>query len=411
MLVLACAGYWWKRPAAADDGTLVKLTSLCDRMLAIYYSVCNWLYCEFEIDFFPAAEENQGVHGSNEVVGLELSRQQSRTELVINGVSIIQNILDVIFGRAVSHFRGDTPPSSDSSGHCPKFFTTSPSPLDSCIQNPSHSSSLIQKVPGRQSDCDLAVTEDSKQTVSKEEKTDSSDSTVRASEATFHLSLGRQQSINNVHEPNNEVDKTPSECAGHGQDETLGGVKSEQFVSQAGSKVANDTTNGTGSGVSSGIKDSPSRSEHTNTSVKNRPSASEANVVNKTQNSKAVGVPTSVNISPSLLGPTNTSGICSQASGSSASTMQSRADCGSRSNPKGVPPRVQAGDSEVPPGAEGVARRTGPEVRHPVQESGLQCSSDLVLTVPVIPRRTGLVLGSDWYVYTMCEVHACICVY
>ena len=57
-----------------------------------------------------------------------------------------------------------------------------------------------------------------------------------------------------MHEPNNEVDKTPSECAGHGQDETLGGVKSEQFVSQAGSKVANSTPNGTGSGISSGIK-------------------------------------------------------------------------------------------------------------------------------------------------------------
>ena len=43
--------------------------------------------------------------------------------------------------------------------------------------------------------------------------------------------------------------------------------------------------------------------------------------------------------------------------------------------------------------------RTGPEVKQPVQESGLQCSSDLVLTVPVIPRATGLVLGSDWYVW------------
>ena len=77
--------------------------------------------------------------------------------------------------------------------------------------------------------------------------------------------------------------------------------------------------------------------------MKNRQLASEANVVNKTQNSKAVGVPTSINIGPSLLGPTNTSGIGSQVSGSSASTVQSGADCGSRSNPKGVPPRVQAG--------------------------------------------------------------------
>ena len=126
---------------------------------------------------------------------------------------------------------------------------------------------------------------------------DPSDSTARTSDVTFYQSLDKQQSINDVHEPNNEVDKTPSECAGHGQDETLGAVKSKQFVSQTGSKVANDTPNGTGSGISSGIKDSPSLSEHT-----------------------------------------NTSGVGSQASGSSASTVQSRADCGSRSYPKGVPP-------------------------------------------------------------------------
>ena len=342
--MLVCAGYWCKRPAAADDVTLIKLTPLSDWILAIYRSICNWLYCEFEIKFYPTAEENQGVHGSNEVVVPELSRR------------------------------------------------------DSFIQNPSHLSSLIQNVPGRQSDCDLAVTEDSKQTVSKGEKTDSSDSTVHASEATFYQSLEKQQSINDVHEPNNEVDKTPSECAGHGQDETFGGVKSKQIVSQAGSKVANDTPN-ISSGISARIKDNPSLSEHTNTSVKNGQFASETNVVNKTQNSKAVGVPTGVNIGSSLSEHTNTSGVGSQASGSSASTVQSGADCGSRSYPKGVPPREQAGYHDVLPGAEGVVRRTGHEVKHPVQESGLQCSSDLVLTVPVIPRRAGLVLGSDWYVY------------
>ena len=59
----------------------------------------------------------------------------------------------------------------------------------------------------------------------------------------------------------------------------------------------------------------------------------------------------------------------------------------------------QAGDHEVLSGAEGVAGRTGHEVKHPVQESGLACSSDLVVTVPVIPRLIGLVVGSDWYVY------------
>ena len=350
--MLVCAGYWCKRSAAADDVTLIKLTPLVDCILAIYCSMCNCLNCEFEIEFLPAAEEDQGVHGSNEVVVPELSMQQSRTEQVIsNCVSTLQNILDIIYGRAVSHFRGDTPPSSDSSEQCPKFLPHSH--LDSCIQNPSHLSSLIQEVPGRQSDCDLAVTEDSKQTVSKGEKTDSSystahaskakfqrspdscDSTVRASKATFYQSLDKQQSINDVHEPNNEVDKTPRECAGHEQDETSGGVKSKQFVSQAGSKVANDTPNGTASGISSGssgIKDSPSLSDNTNTSVENGQFASETiNVVNKTQNSKAVGVPTGVNIGSSVLGHTNTSGIGSQDSGSSASTVQSGADCGSRS--------------------------------------------------------------------------------
>ena len=193
--MLVCAGYWCKRPAAADDGTLIKLTPLCDWILAIYCSICNWLYYKIEIEVFPAAEEN--------------------------------------------------------------------------------------------------------------EKTDPSDSTARASDVTFYQSPDKQQSINDVHEPNNEVDKTPSECAGHGQDETLGAVKSKQFVSQTGSKVANDTPNGTGSGISSGIKDSPSLSEHTNTSVKNGQFASETiNVVNKTQNSKAVGVPTGVNIGSSVLGHT-----------------------------------------------------------------------------------------------------------
>ena len=46
-----------------------------------------------------------------------------------------------------------------------------------------------------------------------------------------------------------------------------------------------------------------------------------------------------------------------------------------------------------------------------MQESGLQCSSDLVVTVPVIPRRIGLVLGHNTlyvFVYILC-VFACLC--
>ena len=292
----------------------------------------------------------------------EPSRQNTRTENV-NAVSLRRNRND----NGVSQLRGDTLPSSDSLEISPKFYTSPPTSTETHSPNSTNS-----QVPRSHFD---------HQAIRKRRNTDSSSSsssTIRAGmldSGEFHLSLGRQQSINDAHEPSNEVDELAGECAGHGQDETLGGVKSEQFVSQAGSNVVNNTTiNGTDSGISAGIKDSPSLSEHT-----------------------------------------NTSGIDSQASGSCASTVQSGADCGSRSNPKGVPPRVQAGDSEVTPGAEGVARRTGPEVKHPVQESGLHCSSDLVLTVPVIPRRTGLVLGQDTlyvFVYVLCVLLcSCACVY
>ena len=625
MLVFACAVYWYKRPAAAGDKTLVKLTPLCDwlQVTLLDWTCCKaseskptlirwkktvndsrifspevsgWCHTAGQTasqknrempkcsglppckDNVEAVENLKDAHSSNKVVGPELSRQHNRAEQV---TAVLQNNREVTNSReaACFIFRGDTVLSSDSSGHCHRFFTTSQPPLDSCIQNGSCCS--ITEVHGRQSECDLTITEGN-QTVSKVENTDSSSanfhrslgrkqsnnnvhepnnevyktlsecaghgqdetlggmkskhlafetfnvvnktqtseafgvptgvnigpslaevlqeerggtlirpepssqntrgdnvnsvslrrnrndngvslfrgdtlpssdsleispkfytssptstethspnftnsqkprsnvdhqgirkwrntdssssssSTVRAGmldSGEFHLSLGRQQSINDVHEPNNEVDELARECAGHGQDETLGGVKSKQFVSQTGSKLANDTPNGTGSGIPAGVKDSPSLSEHTNTSVKNGQFASETiNVVNETHNSISVGVPTGVNIGPSLSEHTNTSGVGSQASGSSASTVQSGADCGSRSYPKGVPPREQAGYHGVPPGAEGVVKRRGPEVKYPVQESGLQCSSDLVVTVPVIPRRAGLVLGSDWYV-------------
>ena len=278
----------------------------------------------------------------------------------VNPVSLRRNRND----NGVSLLRGDTLPSSDSLETSPKFYTSPTTSTETYSLNSTNSQIPRSNVEH--------------QAIRKRRNTDSSSSsssTVRAGmldSGEFHLSLGRQQ--NDVHELNNEVDELASECAGHRQDETLRGVKSKQFVSQTGSKVANDTPNGTGSGVSAGIKDSPSLSEHT-----------------------------------------NTSGIGSQASGSSASTVQSRADCSSRSYPKGVPPRKQAGYHEVPPGAEGVVKRTGHEVKHPVQESRLQCSSDLVVTVPVIPRRTGLVLGQNTLyviVYVLCVlICSWACVY
>ena len=329
LLVPALYGYYW--PLLSTDGP--------------FYSKLR----KHSLDWAGVLQEERG----GTLIRPEQSRQNTRTETV-NSVSLRRNRND----NGVSQFRGDTLPSSDSLEISPKFYTSSPTSTETHSPNSTNS-----QIPRSNVD---------HQTIRKRRNTDSgsSSSTVRAGmldSGEFQLSLGRQQ--NDVHELNNEVDELASECAGHRQDETLRGAKSKQFVSQTGSKVANDTPNGTDSGISSGIKDSPSLSEHT-----------------------------------------NPSGIGSQASGSSASTVQSGADCGSQSYS-----REQAGDNKVPPGAEGVARRTGHEVRHPVQESGLQCSSDLVLTVPVIPRRTGLVLGHNTLyviVYVLCVlICSCACVY
>ena len=333
LLVPALYGYYW--PLLSTDGP--------------FYSKL----CKHSLDWAGVLQEERG----GTLIRPEPSRQNTRTETV-NSVSLRRNRSD----NGVSLLGGDTLPSLDSLEISPKCYTSTTTSTET--HSPISTNSQIPK-----SNFDH-------QAVRKRRNTDSgsSSSTVRAGmldSEDFHLSLGRQQ--NDVHEPNNKVDELASECAGHGQDETLCGVKSKQFVSQTGSRVANDSPNGTDSGISSGVKDCPSLSEHT-----------------------------------------NTSGIGSQASGSSASTVQSGADCGSRSYPKGVPPREQAGDHEVLPGAEGVARRTGHEVKHPVQESGLQCSSDLVVTVPIIPRRAGLVLGHTLYVYVyvLCVLLcSCACVY
>ena len=335
LLVPALYGYYW--PLLSTDGPF---------------------YSKLRKHSLRLVGDLQEERGGN-LIRPEQSRQNTRTENV-NSVSLRRN-RNV---NGVSQYRGDTLPSSDSLEISPKFYTSPPTSTETHSPNSTNS-----QIPRSHFD---------HQAIRKRRNTDSgssSSSTVRAGmldSGEFHLSLGRQQ--NDVHEPNNEVDELASERAGHGQDETLGGVKSKQFVSQTESRAANDTANGTDSGISSGVKDSPSLSEHT-----------------------------------------NTSGIGSQASGSSTSTVQSGADCGSRSYPKGVPPREQAGYHGVPPGAEGVARRTGHEVRHPVKESGLQCSSDLVLTVPVIPRRTGLVLGHNTLyviVYVLCVlICSCACVY
>ena len=405
LLVLFSTGYWCMRPAGTDDDTLVKLTPFCDKILVPFW---NWLCCKVvesqpwivftrtfrgsgelglqlsrwhniagqiaiaslimiiweilkcskhspskptnvhdhesfnaEIEDGPAMGNQKDDHGSNEVIGPELARQHRRAEQVTTG---LQNSREVANDWGTAHSRGDTLSSSDLSDHNSKFHISSPTSLDSHILNSSHS--LTQGVHGRQSECDLTATE-SHQKVSEDENSDSH-GTVRSSSGEAHLSLDRQQSYNTVHEPNNEVDKMPSECATQGQDETMGGVKNEQFVS-------------------------------------------ETNVVSGTHNSKASNGPAGINPTPPLLGHSDTSGIGSLASGLSASTVQSRAD--NDRPPSNAPSGKQAVDHKLPPGDKGAVKRT--EVNRPVQESGFPCSGDLVLAVPGVPRRIGLVLLHD----------------
>ena len=112
--------------------------------------------------------------------------------------------------------------------------------------------------------------------------------------------------------------------------------------------------------------------------------------------------------SPSFLAHTVISGVGSLAgeSGASTCTVQSGANYNARPYRKGAPPNKQASGHELQPGVEGAVKKTSHESKHPVQESGLPHSSDIVVTVPVVPRRIGLVLGSDLYVYMKC---VCVC--
>ena len=396
LLVLFSTGYWCMRPAGADDDTLVKLTPFCDKILAPFW---NWLCCKVveskpwivftrtfrgigelglqlsrwlnitgqiamimiiweilkcskhspskptnvhghesfkaEIEDGPAMGNLRDDHGSNEVIGPKLARQHSRAEQV---TTVLQNSREVANDRGTACSRGDTLSSSDSSDNSLIFHTSSPTSLDSQKQG----------VHDRQSVCGLTATE-SNQKVSEDENSDSH-GTVRSSSGEAHLSLDRQQSYNTVHEPNNEVDKMPSECAAQGQDETVGGVKNEQFVS-------------------------------------------ETNVVSGTENSKASNCPAGINPTPPLLGHSDTSGIGSLASGSSSSTVQSRANSDRPSS--NAPSGKQAVDHKLPPSDKGAVKRTD-EVNHPVQESGLPYRGDLVLAVPVVSRRIGLVLLHDF---------------
>ena len=64
-------------------------------------------------------------------------------------------------------------------------------------------------------------------------------------------------------------------------------------------------------------------------------------------------------------------------------------------------PSKHTDERELRPGSEGAVKRSscGLHLKYPVQESGLSCGSDIVVAVSTIPKRIGLVIGSDMYVY------------
>ena len=183
LLVPALYGYYW--PLLSTDGP--------------FYSKLR----KHSLHLAGVLQEERG----GTLIRPEQSRQNTRTETV-NSVSLRRNRND----NGVSQLRGDTLPSSDSLEISPKFYTSPPTSTETHSPNSTNS-----QIPRSHFD---------HQGIRKRRNTDSgsSSSTVRAGmldSGEFHLSLGRQQ--NDVHEPNNKVDELASECAGHRQDETLGG--------------------------------------------------------------------------------------------------------------------------------------------------------------------------------------------
>ena len=182
LLVPALYGYYW--PLLSTNG--------------LFYSKL----CKHSLHLAGDLQEERG----GTLIRPEPSRQNTRTENV-NSVSLRRN-RNI---NGVSQYRGDTLPSSDSLEISPKFYTSPPTSTETHSPNSTNS-----QIPRSHFD---------HQGIRKRRNTDSgsSSSTVRAGmldSGEFHLSLGRQQ--NDVHEPN-KVDELASECAGHRQDETLGG--------------------------------------------------------------------------------------------------------------------------------------------------------------------------------------------
>ena len=280
--------------------------------------------------------------GRGLLIRSEPSTQQSHTEQV---TSVSLNKRETPNCTEDSHFRGDALPLSDSSEYSPKFYTSPPTSQSSPI--PNHTKSPTQKIPSTQYDDDptvneVSVTEENQRnTISNS----SSSSTVCAGE--LSSSLGKQQNFNSAHEPKAAVDKLASQSGVQGKTNAIVGLGNEPFFSQAGSDVATGTQDRT---FSSSV------------------------------------FPTGKS--------SNTSGYGSIASGSSVSTVPNGAGYIDQLHRTSPPPA----EHTTGHGDNGVVRRTSREVLHPVQESETSCSSDIVVAVPAIPRRIGLVFGSDSYV-------------
>ena len=273
----------------------------------------------------------------------ELSTQQSRTERV---TSVSLNKREIPNCTEDSLFRGDALPLSDSSEYSPKFYTSPPTSQNSC--DPDRIKSPTPRDPGTQCE-DPAVNKvcvkERKRRNTNSNSSSSSSSTVRAGE--LSSSLGRQQSFNSAHEPKIEIDKLTDQSGVQGKTETMVGLRSEPFVSQAEKDASSDTQDRT---VLSSV------------------------------------VPTGKT--------SNSSGYGSTASGSSVSTVQNGAGYIDRLHRTSPPPA----EHTTGRGDKGVVQRTSREVLHPVQESETSCSSDIVVAVPAVLRRIGLVFGSDSYV-------------
>ena len=169
-----------------------------------------------------------------------------------------------------------------------------------------------------------------------------------------HIGSGLQPSGDSVCKPNTCVDNSTSQCKLQGQTETLQlySLKSEQFVSGSNS-------------ISSDVKACPPR----------------------------------LNCPVSLASPSS-SGFGSMATAGSSVTsnsLQNAAGCNDRQHRISAPPTDNTSDCELQTGSgdEVDLKRASHGLQHPVQETEPPHSSDIVVAIPIVPRRIGLVFSSD----------------